>query len=207
MSIFHYFSKDEDKRAKFIFNLIAPFYGMLDKAIQQEYVKMAKLLNENISLSNLSVLDVGSGTGAWIAAIQEFRLSDAWGVDFSKKMVVQAKKNHPEINFEQCSGNDLTKFEDNSFDIVTASFVLHGMKENKRADILSEMKRVAKKYVVIHDFYKKTSPAIMVLEFLERSDYINFKKGFEQEMNTFFTQTKIIPSKNGNGLYVGMKDK
>jgi ubiquinone/menaquinone biosynthesis C-methylase UbiE len=204
MSIFHYFSGDEDKRAKFIFNFIAPVYGMIDNAIELEYVAMTELLNENIPLENLSVLDIGSGTGAWLAAINRFGLADARGVDFSKKMVYQAVKNHPEIAFSQGSGENLQKFEDNSFDIVTASFVLHGMKKEKRTRVLSEMKRVAKKYVVIHDFHKKTSFAIQVLEFLERSDYINFKKGFDAEMKSHFRQTKIISSENGNGLYVGI---
>lgn len=206
MSIFHYFSKDEDKRAKFIFNLIAPVYGLIDKSIKQEYIGMVALLNENIPLKKLTTLDVGSGTGAWLAAIDEHGLSKAHGVDFSKKMVYQAKKNHPELTFEQGSGEDLKMFEDNSFDLVTASFVLHGMKKDKRTRVLSEMKRVAKRYVVIHDFYKKTSPAIQILEFLERSDYINFKKGFDEEMKYFFAKTKILYSENGNGLYVGINE-
>jgi len=204
MSIFHYFSGDEDKRARFIFNLIAPVYGMIDNAIEQEYVAMTELLNRNIPLENLSVLDVGSGTGAWLAAINRFGLSEACGVDFSQKMVKQAMKNHPEIRFMHGSGEELSMFEDNSFDLVTASFVLHGMKRNKRSRVLAEMKRVARKYVVIHDFHSKTSPAIRILEFLERSDYINFKKGFKEEMKLLFPQTSIIPSENGNGLYVGI---
>jgi ubiquinone/menaquinone biosynthesis C-methylase UbiE len=203
MSILHYFSGDEDKRARFIFNLIAPVYGMIDNAIEQEYVSMTELLDENIPLKNMSVLDVGSGTGAWLAAINRFGLSDACGVDFSEKMVKQAMKNHPEIKFIQGSGENLSMFDDNSFDIVTASFVLHGMKREKRAGVLAEMKRVARKYAVIHDFHKKTSPAIRILEFLERSDYVNFKKGFMEEMKMLFPKTTVIPSENGNGLYVG----
>ncbi len=203
MSIFHYFSSDENKRARFIFNLIAPVYGMIDNAIEKEYLSMTKLLNDNIPLKGLSVLDVGSGTGAWLSAINRFGIAEACGVDFSEKMVKQAIKNHPEITFKQGSGENLQMFDDNSFDLVTASFVLHGMKKEKRTRVLSEMKRVAKKHVVIHDFHKKTSLSIQMLEFLERSDYLNFKKGFEEEMKTLFRRTSVIPSQNGNGLYVG----
>ena len=203
MSIFHYFSGNEDKRAKFIFNLIAPVYGLIDKSIEQDYIAMAELLNENIPLKGLSVLDVGSGTGSWLSAVNRFGMKQAQGVDFSEKMVRQAMKNHPDLNFVQGSGDNLRMFADNSFDIVTASFVLHGMKRGSRSRVLSEMKRVAKKYVVIHDFHKKTSPAIQILEFFERSDYMNFKKGFEEEMKAHFPQSHIIPSENGNGLYVG----
>ncbi|NOX46009.1 MAG: class I SAM-dependent methyltransferase [Chlorobi bacterium] len=203
MGLQHYFSRDEDKRAKFVFNLIAPVYGLIDKAIGKEYKKVAKIINAEIPLQNKSILDVGTGTGSWLVALHSHRPSRAIGIDFSEKMLRQAKQNHPQLGFQLTDGENLNCFSDSSFDIVTASFVLHGMKKDKRILLLKEMKRVSKKYVIIHDFYGKTHFIIKILEFFERSDYINFKKNFRKELESIFEETRIIGLKSGNAVFVG----
>ena len=203
MGLVHYFSNDEDKRARFIFNLIAPVYGLIDKASAGDFKAMADLLNSNFPLKGKSVLDVGSGTGSWIAALSEYGLSKAVGADFSQKMIKQARKKHPDIEFFHQHGADLNAFDDNSFDIVTATFVMHGMKKDKRATVLNEMKRVARQKVIIHDFYDNKDIAVQILEFLERSDYKYFQKHFRDEIKGFFPKTVIIKGENGNALYTG----
>jgi len=207
MGFLHYFSKDEDKRALFLFNLIAPAYHLIDRGTQENYRNMAAFLNSRIPLKNKSVLDVGCGTGSWISALNTYGLQKATGTDFSVRMLEQAAKNHPDLEFVHQHGENLSAFADNSFDIVTATFVLHGMKAPKRARLLAEMKRVAKKFVVIHDFYKGSSFAVWMLETLERSDYIHFKKHFKEEMETVFPVVEILEGENGNALYVGKTKK
>ncbi len=204
MGMLHYFSKEEHKRALFIFNLIAPFYHLIDKGTQNHYKAMAALLNDHISLKNKQVLDVGCGTGAWIGVLNAYGLKKAVGVDFSEKMLVQARKNHPDIVFFHQNGEDLSAFADHSFDVVTATFVLHGMKAPSRARLLDEMKRVSRQFVVIHDFYKGNSFAVWLLETLERSDYRQFKKRFAAEMDACFPAVDILEGKNGNALYIGV---
>ncbi len=205
MSIFNYFSKDPDKRAKFIFNLIAPYYSKFDKSLQEGFDASVKELDKEIGISGKKVLDIGTGTGAWGAAINKYNPSEIEGVDFSEKMIKQAKKNHPEINFRQINAEDLSDFNDNSFDLVTASFVLHGVTKDKRYKLLKEMKRVSKKYVVLHDFIGKTPFSIKILEFLERSDYKHFKKNFCNELKENFSSAKKIPARYGSGLYIAEK--
>jgi ubiquinone/menaquinone biosynthesis C-methylase UbiE len=203
MKFWHYFSKDEDKRALFIFNLIAPFYHWIDGSTATHYQKMASLLTTCISVTNQTVLDVGCGTGAWISALSRHHLKKAVGTDISVNMLAVAKKNYPELTFVQMHGENLSAFPDNAFDIVTAAFVLHGMKSKKRARLLAEMKRVARQYVVIHDFYKGISPSVWLLETLERSDYAYFKKHFHQEMKNTFSETDLCTGPKGNALYIG----
>jgi ubiquinone/menaquinone biosynthesis C-methylase UbiE len=151
------------------------------------------------------VLDVGTGTGAWIATLTTCGTSRTFGVDFSQKMIAEAGRKHPEIGFGISDAGDLKSFGDREFDIVTASFVLHGMKKEARAKVLGEMKRVAKHFVVIQDFYQHSSPIITILEWLERSDYLYFKKHFVEEMADFFQKSKVLTTQNENGLYIGMK--
>ncbi len=200
-----YFSKDEHKRTKFIFDLIAPVYHLIDKKTGKDFEKMAAMLNEHIPLKGLSALDIGTGTGSWIAALSRYGLSKVHGVDFSEKMIAEAKKKHPEIAFSVAHAGDLGAFGDGSFDIVTASFVLHGMKKDARTKVLGEMKRVTKRFVIIQDFYRKSNPFIYMLEWLERSDYPYFKKHFADEMKGIFSKTEVLTAHNGNGIYIGMK--
>lgn len=56
------------------------------------------------------------------------------------RVLIQAKKNHPELEFVHQHGENLSAFADNFFDIVTATFVLHGMKgENGNASYLEKI--------------------------------------------------------------------
>ncbi len=205
MSIIHYFSKNADKRAIYIFNLIAPLYTKFDKSLQKGYKASVNKLDEEIPLKGKSVLDIGTGTGAWIASISKKTSSKMQGIDFSEKMLKQAIKNHPHINFSLSNGESISKFEDNSFDIVTASFVLHGVKSDKREKLLSEMKRISKKHIVINDFLGRTPLLARFLEFMERSDYKNFKNNFCNELKSKFSKTNKIQLKYGTGLYIAEK--
>ena len=204
MALHHYFSNNPEKRAKFIFNLIAPVYGFLDKAVAKGFTNSIKKLNENIDIQGKKVLDVGTGTGAWGSLFMKNGANIVMGADFSRKMLKQAKNKHPEMNFIFSDAKDLKEIPDNSFDIVTASYVLHGTKQEIRNQILFEMKRVSKEYVVIHDFMGKTHFAIKILEWLERSDFVNFKKTFSNEMKSLFPKTMDIDAGDGTGLYIGI---
>jgi len=204
MQMTQYFNGDGDTRAHFVFDLIAPVYGIIDKVTQGDYKKMATLLNKEIPLKGKSILDVGCGAGSWITALSAHMPEKTLGVDFSLKMLEQARKKHPETEFIHQHGENLSAFADNSFDLVTASFVLHGMKTPKREKVLAEMKRIARQNVVIHDFYANHHWVVRMLEFLERSDYIHFQKHFKDEIRPFFPNHRILKADNGNALYVGM---
>ena len=204
MSIFHYFFGDDKKRASFIFDFIAPVYGFIDRATKTDYRQLIDIADEKLSLKGLSVLDVGTGTGSWAAALKAITKAETVGVDMSAKMLKQAEMNYSEIEFIHLDGEDLSRFKDNSFDIVTASFVLHGMRIDERTKVLNEMKRVASKYVIIQDYHGKIEPFAVFLEIMERSDYKFFMKNFENEMKSSFNKTNIIKHQNRN-LYIGYK--
>jgi len=162
---------------KWIFNLIAPFYGALDGYVKKGYNRAIKNINEKIDLKDKEVLDIGSGPGAWAALFKENGASKVQGVDFAKNMVKNANKRYaPNITFSIGDAENLTEFKNNSFDIVTSSFVLHGVKKEIRQNILNEMKRISRKHIIINDYYGKTHFIAKILEWLEHSDYKNFKK-------------------------------
>jgi len=202
MSILHYFSKNVNKRGKFIFNLIAPIYGKVNDTLVKNYLNSISLLDSEIGITGKSVLDVGTGTGAWAAMFIYNKAKYVHGIDFSYNMLNESRKRYPEIEFSIGNAENLNEIKENSFDIVTASYVVHGVKSTRRFDMLNEMKRISNKYVVFHDFVGSTPMLGRFLEFIERSDYKNFKINFCDELKQVFPEVKKIPSVSGSGLYI-----
>ncbi|MBN1253551.1 MAG: class I SAM-dependent methyltransferase [Bacteroidales bacterium] len=200
------FSKNPHKRAKSIFNLIAPIYSSLDSYVKKGYKRAINNIQEEIDLKGKSVLDIGSGPGAWAALFKENGAEKVHGVDFAKNMVNKAKKRYsPQISFSVGDAGNLTDFEDNSFDIVTASFLLHGVTEDIRQNILSEMKRISKKHIIINDYFGKTNFIARFLEYLEKSDYKHFKSNFCNELNNNFELVKRKTASFGTSVYFATK--
>ena len=102
---------------------------------------------------------------------------------------------------------ELKDFEDESFDIVTASYVLHGFVFEKRNLILKEMHRITKNIVIVNDYYGPTHPVGKFLEFLEGSDYKNFKKNFINELKQLFPEILVCDASDGQGVYFAAKKK
>jgi ubiquinone/menaquinone biosynthesis C-methylase UbiE len=201
MPITDYFSRDPNKRAKFIFNLIAPIYGNVDAGLIKNYRHAIGMVDKEIGIEGKRVLDIGTGTGAWAEMFRMKGAVDVHGIDFSEKMLTESRKKHPEITFMPGDAEELHTFSDNSFDIVTASYVLHGVKKDRRKKMLMEMKRISRKHVVIHDFSGSTPLFLRFLEFMEKSDYKNFKANFCDELKSLFFEAKKQESINGSGLY------
>ena len=132
MSIFDYFSKDTNKRAKFMFGVIAPIYARVDHSLINGYEKSIETIKKEINLKDKSVLDIGTGTGAWAMKFIQNDASNVQGIDLSEKILKSGRKKHPEITFSIGNAEDLNEIPDNSFDIVTASFVVHGVKATLR---------------------------------------------------------------------------
>lgn len=208
MAFYHYFSSDPDKRARFIFNFIAPVYGMADKVLEKNFILAARELKKQNDYSDQSIIDIGTGTGAWANALNhELKPKKIVGTDFSVNMIRQAQKKHPEIKFFQGNGEDLSQIPDNAFDIATASLVLHGVKADKRAKLLDEMERIARHKLIFQDFAGPTPFFIRVLEFLEKSDYKDFKQNFCKELKARYKTCFSKQIRNGVGCYVVELDK
>lgn len=202
MSLFHYFSSNPDKRARFIFNAIAPFYRKIDFSKSSHYLNAISHIDNEIGISHKSVLDVGTGTGDWGAMFNQFGAIKIHGVDFSEKMIQKGRNKHTGVEFSMGNAESLTNYADKSFDIVTASFVIHGVKKDRRLKILSEMSRISKSYIILHDFIGKTPAFIKILEFLEQSDYKHFKKNISNELNQYLTEISTTKIKEGTGVYI-----
>ena len=194
-----------DLRSKKIFDSIAWIYHLFDRPIRKTFKPGIRALSRELPLDGKTVLDIGTGTGIWADLIRVNR-AIVTGIDHSEKMLEKAGKRYGKhINFIRADAENIENFGDDSFDIVTASFVLHGMKGDKREQILLEMKRISKDIVVIYDYDKGASFFLLFLEWLEKSDYYNFIQHFYDEFSGIFTNCKKIPVKKGSALYMGHK--
>jgi ubiquinone/menaquinone biosynthesis C-methylase UbiE len=179
----------------------------MDTSIKKNFKPSIRALTREINLEGKTVLDVGTGTGAWANMIREYGAVVS-GIDHSEKMLAKAKKRYGEdICFMEADADNLKDMEDNSFDIVTASFVLHGMTRDKREPVLLEMQRVSKSIVAVHDYDKGAPLFSLFLEWLEKSDYHNFTEHFFDEFRRFFVDCKKVRVNKGTALYIGTKEK
>ncbi|WP_191413687.1 MULTISPECIES: bifunctional demethylmenaquinone methyltransferase/2-methoxy-6-polyprenyl-1,4-benzoquinol methylase UbiE [unclassified Salinibacterium] len=98
------------------------------------------------------VLDIAAGTGTSAVAIARTG-ADVVALDFSRGMVEEGRRRHPDIEFIEGNAEALP-FGDDEFDAVTISFGLRNVQHPKQA--LDEMYRVLKPggRVIICEFSK-----------------------------------------------------
>jgi ubiquinone/menaquinone biosynthesis C-methylase UbiE len=89
------------------------------------------------------VLDVGCGTGTGLAPYLEAGCTVV-GVDVSAAMLNRARDRLGDRAELHLSNGTTLPFEDDRFDLVTTSMVLHEVPADARVAFLSEMARVAK---------------------------------------------------------------
>lgn len=182
------------------FQSIAPFYGLFFKSQVFYY---SQVIGKHISELDLSgcetVLDLGSGTGAFARCWKNFGYS-VTAVDASPAMVRQCLKNGL-----QCMEQDILKgliFPDDHFDVVVAAYVAHGLTLPDREKLYRESARVAKKLVLFHDFGGKWHFPVSVIEKMEASFYREFITCAPEEMGRFFRRVDVLPLSSWNRWYI-----
>jgi ubiquinone/menaquinone biosynthesis C-methylase UbiE len=91
-------------------------------------------------------LDIGCAKGFLVKALEGLGI-DAHGIDPSEYALVEA---HPDIKDRLTEGMaQSTPFEENSYDVVTCFDVLEHIPEDDVPQVLSEMLRVSKQWVIL----------------------------------------------------------
>lgn len=135
-----------DARSNFIFNLIAPIYGLFFNSQRRKFKEIIVLVEDKIDLSDYeTVLAVGSGTGALCSVLAEKGL-EVTGVEVAAKMLEIAKRKTGDLSIcfmqaDVLAGLPLT---DKSFDLTFSSYVAHGMSQEDRLKMYAEMARLSK---------------------------------------------------------------
>ncbi len=190
-----------------LFDRIAIIYAWFFDRQRKGYDFAIKKLSEAEDLSEIErVLDIGCGTGA-LCSVFAGSGYETFGIDSSAKMLTQAKKKNRglKIDFRLASvANDLP-FENESMDLVSASFVAHGLPRDLRMKMLREMYRISKDLVVLIEFNQNRRWYIDVIEWAEHGDYFNFIKSIDIELNTLFDSVKKVDINATSALYICKK--
>ncbi|OHD82912.1 MAG: hypothetical protein A3J97_16990 [Spirochaetes bacterium RIFOXYC1_FULL_54_7] len=129
------------------------------------------------------------GTGAFTDALRK----EGWaaqGVDIAPGMLAQAHKKGL-----SCALGDVLKgleLADHSFDHVSAAYVAHGLRKDDRHRLFTEMRRLSRGLVLLHDYTPDRHPLTTLIEYLEGGDYFNFIQTGEEEMRAVFSDMKVV---------------
>ncbi len=114
---------------------------------------MEKLVNYFQGKKVNSILDVGTGSGDFIAVLTEvFPEAQITGVDPDTESLKEATKKYPDVSFTEMSAENL-EFADNFFDVASISMALHHLPDIQVA--LKEMQRVVKPggWIIVNELF------------------------------------------------------
>ena len=145
------------------------------------------------------ILDAGCGTGKFLE-IATKKGFDCTGCDFSKGMLNKAKEIVPNVLFYQTSIDDLSMFDDNSFDYVFCLGVLPYIPEEQENKIYQELRRVIKKggyFVSAHqnELFDMFTFNKYTLNFFERNFFI-FTEYEKKDLASLITNPDVPINKN-----------
>jgi ubiquinone/menaquinone biosynthesis C-methylase UbiE len=191
-----------------LFDRIARVYGWFFHRQQSGYKVALKRLSETEDLSSITrVLDIGCGTGA-LCSVFAKNGYQTFGVDSSQKMLDQAKKKTEGLNIDfQLASivNDLP-FENDSMNLVSASFVAHGLPKDLRMKMLRDMNRISNNLVILIEFNQNRRWYIDLVEWAEHGDYFNFINTIDDELSTIFSNVKKVQLNATSSIYICKKD-
>lgn len=176
-----------------LFNRIAPVYGMFFKFQVNYFRNIFDLMGDELNLNDYTtIIDVGCGTGALSYVLQE-RGHRVTGIDISEKMLAVARRKlaHTDVQLIQANLLKTVPFPSQSFDLVIASYVVHGSKQPQRLQMYQEMARLAKHKILIHDYNQERGFLTDVAERFEGGDYFHFIAHAQAEMEQVFSQLKV----------------
>jgi ubiquinone/menaquinone biosynthesis C-methylase UbiE len=99
------------------------------------------------------VIDIACGTGAQCFALAA-KAAKVTGVDLSESMIKYAQRKKAKsvfsnLEFRVCDATQLTSIADCEFDVAVMSLALHQFSPDLYKPIFGEMKRVAKRIVIV----------------------------------------------------------
>lgn len=185
----------KQKRSERLFNLIAPVYGLFYNYQRNTFIQVLQRMKEVFDPGEFrTLLDIGSGTGALASVLSEQGLR-VTALEPAQKMLHIALKKPQNNCVDFVQGDVLSglPFKDKSFDVSIASYVAHGLHSSQRSILYSEMSRVTRSLVIIHDYNAKRGLLTDIAETLEQGDYFQFIQVALEEMESATRTT--APSK------------
>lgn len=94
---------------------------------------MRSIKSLNLNLTEMNILDIGSGTGFWIKQWQDLDAGTISGCDITTVAIQNLKNNFPSCTFHHLDiGDELPSALDEKYDIISAFDVLYHIVDDKR---------------------------------------------------------------------------
>ena len=140
----------------------------------------------------VTVMDVGCGEGFTLIKLKQAKIGRTFeGIDHSDDALKLGKKLSPKLNIKKGDIYHLP-YKDNAFDILVCTEVLEHLKKPHEA--LSEIKRVAKKYIIL----SVPNEPFFILANLLRGKYLGTFGNHPEHVNHWTSGTfKRFLRKNG----------
>ncbi len=130
---------DYIKQNKTVYDKIASLFSATRQYLWDDFIPFKKYLKDNVS-----ILDIGCGTGRLYHFFKDFQAIDYVGLDQSQGQIEMAKKDFPKNNYVVSEMTELP-FVNEKFDFIFCIATLHHLPDKKtRMKALTEMKRVLK---------------------------------------------------------------
>jgi SAM-dependent methyltransferase len=167
-----YWNKDQSKRR-------SPFHPCVRALFEPRAKYLASISNDEKD----SILEIGSGNG-YLSVYLEENFNNVLVSDLSEEML----KHNPCKKKLKASATDLP-LEDNSFDLVTCSHLLHHLSDEDKVKAIKEMKRVARTKVVVYEPYRNNPLNFLFgLVVQEERESLKFSKSY---LKTLFTNSGL----------------
>ena len=182
------------------YKIQSKIYGLLDiiyfrkKSLNPRYMLINKIPN-----NNLNILEIAVGTAKNSILLAENKPNvKITGIDLSKEMLKIAQKtikknNISNIELLTMDGTNMT-FENETFDFIIVSLLLHELPENLSDRVLYECSRVLKNkgkiYVIEWERPKKIIEKILFFT-IELFEPRNFRQFLAKDLNEYFNKNGL----------------
>lgn len=109
-------------------------------------------------LSDLAILDLGTGTSDLLESLPDFRSLQAFGLDIKIDHLTYGRRTGHPATLRLAGDATCLPFRDDSVDIVTSSHFFHHFDEQTNARILDESLRVSRVGVMVTDTRRHYAP-------------------------------------------------
>ena len=149
-------------------------------------------LCQEYNIAPTRVLEVGAANGYRLEQFRRHFNAACVGIELSGAAVAAGKAQFPEITLEVGEASDLTRFANESFDLVICSFVLHWVDRRSLLRVVAEVDRVIRSdgILAISDF---DPPAFQKTKYHHRSDVelFTYKQAYDQMFLSSGTYSSI----------------
>jgi glycosyltransferase involved in cell wall biosynthesis len=172
---------------------------------QESTGDIGTIIKEVKKLQPKTLLDLGCGTGRFADLLP---VENYTGIDFSQKLINDAKEKHPNNKFECVDIKDYHPLE--KFDLVFSFASLLHIKPKDFKEYVNNIKTLGKKAIFVEpkkdQSYQNSGGRMLnekLIEKQKKSDWIfNVKYTWIHDYLSSFNVEKIIPMSNNRNLYI-----